>query len=128
MSASDNKAIVRRYFEEGLNQKNRAVLDELLADETLRQLVTSTQANPFPDLHRTVEDLIAEGDKVVARQTNRGTHLGDYMGIPATGKRVTFTAIAILRIADGKIVEHWINRDDLGILQQIGGLPSQTQT
>src|SRR5918992_4769217 len=116
MSASDNKAIVRRYFEEGLNQKNRAVLDELLADENLRRLVTSTQANPFPDLHRTVEDLIAEGDKVVARQTNRGTHLGDYMGVPATGKRVTFTAIAILRIADGKIVEHWINRDDLGIL------------
>ena len=128
MSASDNKAIVRRYFEEGLNQKNRAVLDELLADENLRRLVTSTQANPFPDLHRTVEDLIAEGDKVVARQTNRGTHLGDFMGVPATGKRVTFTAIAILRIADGKIVEHWINRDDLGILQQIGGLPSQTQT
>ena len=128
MSASDNKAIVRRYFEEGLNQKNRAVLDELLADDNLRRLVTSTQANPFPDLHRTVEDLIAEGDKVVARQTNRGTHLGDFMGVPATGKRVTFTAIAILRIADGKIVEHWINRDDLGILQQIGGLPSQAQT
>jgi predicted ester cyclase len=70
-----------------------------------------------------VEDLIAEGDKVVVRGTLRGTHQGDFMGIPPTGKVVTFTAIAICRFAGGKEVEHWSNADVLGLMQQLGAIP-----
>ena len=128
MSASENKALIRRYFEEALNQKNLALLDELVSDENLKQLVTSKLGIAFPDLHRTVDDVVAEGDKVVARQTMRGTHTGKYLGIPPTGRKVTFTAIGIYRIKDGKIAEAWISRDDLSILQQISqGSASQTR-
>jgi hypothetical protein len=78
------------------------------------------RCGPFPDLHPTVEDLIAEGDKVVARPTIRGAHQGEYLGLPPTGKQVAFAAIAIFRVADGKIAESWILRDELSILQQLG--------
>lgn len=89
--------------------------------------MTSKLGIAFPDLHRAVEDLIAEGDRVVARQTMRGTHRGEYMGIPPTRRHVTFTATGIYRIADGRVVESWINRDDLSILQQIGPAPAPGQ-
>ena len=95
------------------------MLEELVADERLKRLVTVDQSAPFPDLHRTIDDLVAEGDKVVVRQTIRGTHRGEYLGVPPTGKPVTFTAVAIFRLADGRIVESWILRDDLSILQQL---------
>ena len=123
MSAEGNKEIVRRYFDEALNQKNFALLDEVVSDESLKQLVTSTLGRAFPDLQRTVEDVVAEGDKVVARLTMRGTHTGEYLGVPPTGRKVTFTAIGIYRIENGKIAEAWISRDDLTILRQIGGAP-----
>jgi hypothetical protein len=74
----------------------------------------------FPDLHIDVEDMIAEGDKVVARVTASGTHQGEFMGIAPTGNRVEFSAIDIARIAEGKIVEHWSNSDQLGMMQQLG--------
>ena len=77
----------------------------------------------FPDLHITVEDMIAEGDKIVARLTMRGTHQGAFLGIPPTGKQVTGTAIDINRITGGKSVEHWNNSDTLGLLQQLGVVP-----
>jgi steroid delta-isomerase-like uncharacterized protein len=78
----------------------------------------------FPDIDRTVEDLVAEGDKVVARWTARGTHTGDFQGLPPTGKVATSSGITIFRIADGKIVEEWSESDMLGLLQQIGAIPS----
>ena len=81
----------------------------------------------FPDLHFTVEDLIAEGDKVVARLTVRGTQQGAFMGIPPTGKHVTVTGIDINRLAGGKSVEHWLNMDTLGLLQQLGVIPAPGQ-
>jgi predicted ester cyclase len=77
----------------------------------------------FPDLHGTIEDQIAEGDKVVMRMTYRGTHQGELMGIPATGKPVTMTFISINRIAEGKIAEGWVNFDALGMMQQLGVIP-----
>jgi predicted ester cyclase len=77
----------------------------------------------FPDLHFTIEDQIAEGDKVVNRVTARGTHLGDFRGIPPTGKQVTVAGITIDRIAGGKLVESWTSWDFLGILQQLGVVP-----
>ena len=81
----------------------------------------------FPDLHYAVEDLVAEGDKVVIRYTFRGTHQGAFMGVPATGKVVTFTGIYISRIAGGKFVEDWESFDSLGLLQQLGAIPQMAQ-
>jgi steroid delta-isomerase-like uncharacterized protein len=80
--------------------------------------------NAFPDIDRTIEDLVAEGDKVVARWTARGTHTGDFQGLPPTGKVATSSGITIFRIADGRIVEEWSESDMLGLLQQVGAIPS----
>ena len=77
----------------------------------------------FPDLDSTIDLLIAEGDIVAGRMTTTGTHTGEFMGIPATGKRVTFTETHIVRIANGKAVEHWGNSDDMGMMQQLGVIP-----
>lgn len=78
----------------------------------------------FPDLERTIEQIIAEGDKVVARWSAKGTHLGDFNGLPPTGNIVTSSGITIFRIANGRIVEEWSESDMLGLLQQVGALPS----
>ncbi len=86
------------------------------------QIVWLTTA--FPDLHLTIEDEIAEGDKVVTRVTARGTHQGSFMGIRPTGKRAVVTGIVIDRFANGKTVEAWNNLDDLGLLQQLGVIPA----
>ena len=137
MSTEDNKAVVRRFYEEVMNQKKRAVLDEVFdlnvvdhfappgtpgglegARQTLGMFLSA-----FPDLHFTVEDLIAEGDKVVARATLSGTQQGTFMGIPATGKHVTITGIDINRFEGGKSVEHWVEMDTLGLMQQLGVIP-----
>ena len=142
MSTEDNKAVVRRFYEEVMNQKKRAVLDEVFdlnvvdhfappgtpgglegARQTLGMFLTA-----FPDLHFTVEDLIAEGDKVVARATLSGTQHGAFMGIPPTGKHVTMTGIDINRFAGGKSVEHWVEMDTLGLMQQLGVIPSPGPT
>jgi predicted ester cyclase len=78
----------------------------------------------FPDLHHTFEDQIAEGDKVTLRLTFRGTHQGEFQGIPPTGKEIAITAIVIDRIVDGKMVEHWSNMDSLSLMQQLGVIPA----
>ena len=78
----------------------------------------------FPDLHGTIEDEITEGDKLVQRMTSRGTHKGDFMGIAPTGKQVTFTEMHIIRIVNGKAVEHWSEADQLGMMQQLGVVPA----
>jgi len=137
MSTEENKAIVRRGIEEIINKANLAVVDELMATnyvshgpggqevngpEGFKQLITMYRT-AFPDLHYTVEHLIAEGDKVVAHYTARGTHQGDLMGIAPTGKQVTVTAMSINRIVGGKIVEEWESVDQLAMLQQIGVVP-----
>ena len=81
----------------------------------------------FPDLHFTVEDMIAEGDKVVARLTTQGTQTGPFLGIPPTGKHTSIGCIDINRMAGGKIVEHWLEMDTLGLLQQLGAIPVSSQ-
>ena len=78
----------------------------------------------FPDLHVTIEDVVAEGDRVVVRTTYTGTHQADLQGIPATGKTVSESAITIFRLANGKIAEGWLVADNLGLMQQLGVIPA----
>ena len=80
----------------------------------------------FPDMHVTIEDQIAEGDKVASRLTVSGTHKGDFMGMAPTGKQMMITGIDIVHIKDGKAVERWGNLDDLGLMQQLGAIPPPT--
>jgi len=135
MSLEENKDIVRRY-QEIYNSNNLADLLEVVSENMLtprimpgvgqglegaKQLHAQTLTG-MPDWHTEIEDLIAEGDKVVARIRMTGTHTGDFFGIPATGKRVEFTGIYIARIENGKIVEHWGEEDAAGLLTQLGVL------
>jgi steroid delta-isomerase-like uncharacterized protein len=85
-------------------------------------------AAAFPDLRLTVEDTLATDHGVAARVTFRGTHQGDFQGIPATGKQVTFTAIEYNRMEDGKVAEHWVELDLLGLMQQLGAIPAPGPT
>ncbi len=136
--SEENKALARRYVEEVINKGNLAVIDELAAADFVEhspfpgqapgiegeeQLIGMMRA-AFPDLHSTIEDLIAEGDKVVLRATTRGTHKGEFMGIPPTGKQVTVTEIHIIRFVGGKGVEHWGEVDMMGMMQQLGVAPT----
>jgi steroid delta-isomerase-like uncharacterized protein len=138
MSAEDNKTLVRRVYEEIINKGNLNLADEAFASdyvyrspgspelrgpEGFKQLVTMYR-NAFPDLHLDLDNLIAEGDTVVSRWTGRGTHKGELMGIPPTGKHVTVTGVVISRFAGGKSVEDWELIDSLGMLQQLGAIPA----
>jgi predicted ester cyclase len=124
MSTEENKAIFRRFIEEVWNHGNLAVADELFAPNAVSpsapQLPPGSEfRSAFPDFHMKIEDLIAEGDKVIARLTESGTHLGEFMGIAPTGKHVEFTEIGILRIADSKVIESWYETDMFGLMQQL---------
>ena len=140
MSTEENKAIDRRLTEEGWNQGNTAIFDEFLAADFLGHdpsgplhgpegftQLYATYRTAFPDTHLTIEDQIAEGDMVVSRLTATGTHQGPLMGIPPSGKRVTITGTTILRYASGKVAEAWYEYDALGMLQQIGAIPTPGQ-
>jgi predicted ester cyclase len=81
----------------------------------------------FPDIQHTLEDQLAEGDKVAVRLTIRGTQQGEFQGMPATGKAITMTSLNILHFANGKIAEQWVETDDLGLLQQLGAIPMPGQ-
>ena len=135
MSAS-NRAIVQRLFIDGLNNHDLSAAMELcltaichfpLAGElrgaALRQFFTSI-LNAFPDIQRTVADQVCDDVHVVTRWTMTGTHQGEFMGIAPTGKRFTITGIAIHRIASGQVVEEWQEWDSLGLMQQLGVLPT----
>ena len=141
MSIEENKAIELRFFEEVVNKGELAVIDELFATnfvdhsavpgiaadrEGLKQYFAMAHS-AFPDFHSTLEDMFAEGDKVVQRFTARGTHKGEWMGIAPTGKQMAISGIAIHRITGGKIVEGWTSMDMLGALQQLGVVPPPGQ-
>ena len=139
MSTEQNKALFRRLMEEVFDRGNISLNDELFApdfveheelppgipagSEGVKQLSTMFRS-AFPDFKATIDDMIAEGDKVVIRQTWSGTHKGEFMGIPPTGKRVSFGVIDIVRIAGGKFVEHWGQMDNMGLMQQLGLIPA----
>lgn len=142
MSTEQNKADFKRLYDEVFNQGNLDVVDELIAPnvvehqpqpgvdpnaqgpELVKQIATFYRS-AFPDLHITVEDMVAEGDRVVGRVTITGTHQGDLMGIPPTGKRVQVGSIDIIRYEGGKVVEHWGETDAMGLMQQLGVVPAQ---
>ena len=141
MSAEENKAIIRRHWEEVINKGNLSVVDETQATsyiyhgsggqefkgpEGFKLLITMFRT-AFPDLQATVEDMVAEGDEVTHRTTLRGTHKGELLGIAPTGKQVTISAIVISRFAGGKEVEAWSNLDQLGMMQQMGIAPPMGQ-
>jgi steroid delta-isomerase-like uncharacterized protein len=133
-----NKAIARRFYEEFAVQRKQSVLEELVA----RNMVDHNPPGPgfasgregvrqvfdmfhsaMPDITLTIEDQIAEGDKVVSRLTVRGTHKGELMGVPPTGKKLTMDIIDVLRLKDGKLVERWGESDNMGLMQQLGAVP-----
>jgi steroid delta-isomerase-like uncharacterized protein len=140
MSTQENKTLARRYIEEVLNQKNLALVDEMNPTDFVFHNASATMQGlepykqylsmlftAYPDMHITIEDMIAEGDIIAERVTVRGTNKGDFMGIPPTGKHITITAIYIVRFANGKGVEVWANSDDLGAMQQVGLIPTPGQ-
>ncbi len=132
----DNKVLVRRWIE-AVNEGDLDIVDALFdpsvvaherdgdvhgTDVFPRKVVIAFR-NAFPDLRLTVEDLVAEGDRVAVRWTASGTHDGAFMGIAPTGTQVTFSGTYIYRIAGGRIAEVWPSRDELGLLQQLGAIP-----
>ncbi len=131
MSAEENKALVRREQQELWNHTgNLDAAEQLYAAEqaeAARQEAADYRRG-FPDVANTIEDLIAEGDKVVARWRSRGTHQGEYMDIPPTGKEVEVTGITLYRIQGGKIAEAWNVEDKIGLLRQIGAFPEPEQS
>ncbi len=139
MSAEENKAAVRRFWE-GFDVHNLGVWDEVCAADfinhdpglpvpdadlpTIKQIIGGLLA-AFPDLTSSEDDLIAEGDKVATRRTLRGTHKGEFMGVAPTGKKVAFSGVWLARLSNGKLKEQWVYFDAMGLLRQIGAIPAR---
>jgi steroid delta-isomerase-like uncharacterized protein len=142
MSTEAHKTIVMQLYEEVFNRGDLDLVDTLISPKVVNhdpqlppgvpngpqglKAVVTMLRSAFPDDHHTIEDLVAAGDKVVVRLTHRGTHQGSFFGLSPTGKHISQTSIHIFRFADGKLVEAWANRDDLGLLQQLGAIPPST--
>jgi len=129
----ENKALVRRWFDEVWNQGRAASIDEMLTSDAVVHGLGPSLRGPsefkpfqamyrgaFPDIDIQVDDMLAEGDLVAARWSGVGTHRGDGLGFMATSKRAQFKGLTIVRVRDGKIVEGWNSFDQLGMLQQLG--------
>ena len=140
MLTETNKTVSRRFFEEVFGQGKLNVLDEIIAKDhvnrgpnTLPELPTGPEGakqivtmyrNAFPDFRVTVDEQIAEGDTVVTRWTANGTHKGELVGIPATGKSSTVTGVSVDKIVNGKVAESWVIFDQFGMMQQLGVIPT----
>jgi predicted ester cyclase len=138
MSTTENKALMRRFVEQGIILANMAIFDELVAEHVIDHFAPSGSPGgrerwkqsrlgfqaAFPDACWEIADMVAEGDLVVVRAPFNGTHQGELFGIPATGRQVSIGSIYICRIVDGQIVERWGNSDDVGMLRQIGAIPA----
>lgn len=138
MSTEQNKAIVRRIYDELWNERKLEVAEEVIAQgsvnydtglapmpfgpEEMKGTVRMVTA-AFPDNRHEVEEVIAGGDTVVLRCTLTGTHLGEFMGMAPTGRRIEASEIHIYRLRDGRVVEHRVGRDDLGAMRQLGVIP-----
>lgn len=141
MSADENKAVALRYVEEGFSAGNEETLDELFAPNFVNHdpgvpMVRDLEGlkenmrvmrQAFPDIEASIDALLTDGDYVTKRFTVRGTHRGEFNGIPPTGKQIECQGIDVLRISGGKIEEIWMSFDYLGVLQQLGVLPQPEQ-
>jgi steroid delta-isomerase-like uncharacterized protein len=133
MSLQEHKSVVRRWIEEVWNRWDLLLAEEIVdPDFTFHgtnvrgieghKTWVAASAVAFPDQHHTIEDMIAEGDKVVIRLSVSGTHQGKWAGIAPTGKRATWTGISIVRVTSGRIAELWMNWDAFGFYQQLGAI------
>jgi steroid delta-isomerase-like uncharacterized protein len=140
LSTATNKAIVRRYLEQVLNERRHDLVEEFLAEnielhgsglapglDVVKQWLTMFAA-AFPEGHTTIEDVIAEENKVVARTTFNGSHQAEMRGIPATGKTVSMAGVTIFRLDNGKIAEGWLANDNLSMMQQLGVIPAPQES
>jgi steroid delta-isomerase-like uncharacterized protein len=142
VSTEDNKALVRRFVDEVQSAGNTGLIDEICSPEFVNhstppgtptdregiKVVTAIFRRAFPDSYFTVEDMVAEGDKVATRKTFHGTHEGEFMGIPPSGRTVTMGLIDIVRISEGRVVEHWSMGDNLGMVRQLGVVPQPEES
>jgi steroid delta-isomerase-like uncharacterized protein len=138
VSLDENKAIVRRFVDEIFVQGRRETIDELLADDFVAHTWPST-GHPKDDLKNaterahgaltnprfTIDDMIAEGDRVAVRLTTGATQTGSFMGMPPTGKSYEISEIHIFRLRDGKVIEHWHQFDQMGMMKQLGAMPGE---
>jgi len=136
----DNKALVRRWFREVWNEGREATIDELFAKDGVAYGLGEGEAEvrgpaefkpfarnlrgSFPDIEISIQDILAEGDRVMVRVLLEGTHSGPELGVPPTGRRIRVRGIVIVRISRGQLVEGWNSWDQLGLLRQIGALPA----
>lgn len=138
MSTKENRALVSRIWDEVWNQGNFDAVDQIFSPnylghlpatsgvrgpEEFKQLVRSYRT-AFPDVQLTVDDLIAQDDRVVARWTSRGTHQGEFAGIPPSGRRIEVMGISIFLVQNGQVQEEWEGFDTMGLMQQLGAVPT----
>jgi uncharacterized protein (TIGR02246 family) len=136
-TAERNKALARRYWDEVINQRKTAVLDEIFPADYIQHHVgvppglagikafVAAMFAAFPDQHATIEDILAEGDRVLIRTTVRATHTGPFRDIAPTGRQVSVEVLDIWRVEDGKLKEHWGVFDNLAFLRQLGAIPDK---
>lgn len=138
MTETENKSIIRRLIEEGLNKRNPALIEEVYSTDyvghdperpaprtmaDLQQGMVGLLGKVFPDGQYSIERLLAEDDLVAWHWFFRATHQGEIMGVPATGKQITFGGVNIFRLEGGKVVEDWVYRDTTGLMRQLGAFP-----
>jgi predicted ester cyclase len=127
--SEENKQVVRRYYDRVLNGRELDAVGEFFADERVAEGVRRGcfgYFTAFPDLHASIEELIAEGDKVVCRSVSTGTHDGEFKGLAPTGRNASFESIDIFRIADGKFVGYWCLAGVAGLMRQLTEEPVAT--
>lgn len=138
MSIDENKALVRRFIDEVFVKGHGESVDELVSPDftphswpgvkpgidNLKQGQQRVSAG-LADVSMTIEDMIAEGDKVAVRLTAHARQDGKFMGLPPSGRDYTISETHVFRVTDGKVAEHWVNADTLGLMQQLGALPTQ---
>ena len=133
--SEQNKTLARRWFEDLISRGDLDAAEEILSAEFLDHLpreeergieelkdYISVYRSAFPDIEGTVEEIVAEADKVVVRWRSRGTHQGEFMGVAPIGRDVTFTGMRLFRIAENKIAESWVNIDERGLQEQLGAV------